>query len=137
MSTANEARPAGGRVVNDRREIFGWMMYDWANSTFSTTVAGALLSPYLTRAIDTPVRSSTRARCRQSVRRGDRLAERSFRSRRGLATSSRSCATRARSYVYFQSGRNLRFWMPYLFLCSASLTQTFQLMLATFGATTE
>ena len=34
--------------VNDRREIFGWMMYDWANSAFSTTVAGALLMPYLT-----------------------------------------------------------------------------------------
>jgi MFS transporter, UMF1 family len=49
MSTASEDRPPSGRVVNDRREIFGWMMYDWANSTFSTTVAGALLSPYLTR----------------------------------------------------------------------------------------
>src|SRR6185503_16566038 len=35
-------------VVNDRREIFGWMMYDWANSAFSTTVAGALLAPYVT-----------------------------------------------------------------------------------------
>jgi len=35
-------------LVNDRREIFGWMMYDWANSAFSTTVAGALLSPYIT-----------------------------------------------------------------------------------------
>src|ERR1051326_1803656 len=34
--------------VNERREIFGWMMYDWANSAFSTTVAGALLSPYVT-----------------------------------------------------------------------------------------
>jgi UMF1 family MFS transporter len=33
---------------NDRREIFGWTMYDWANSAFSTTVAGALLAPYLT-----------------------------------------------------------------------------------------
>lgn len=34
--------------VNDRREIFGWMMYDWANSAFSTTVVTALLGPYLT-----------------------------------------------------------------------------------------
>jgi UMF1 family MFS transporter len=34
--------------VNDRREIFGWAMYDWANSAFSTTVAGALLAPYVT-----------------------------------------------------------------------------------------
>ena len=24
--------------VNDRREIFGWAMYDWANSAFATTV---------------------------------------------------------------------------------------------------
>lgn len=35
-------------LKNDRREIFGWMTYDWANSAFSTTVAGALLAPYLT-----------------------------------------------------------------------------------------
>jgi UMF1 family MFS transporter len=35
--------------VNDRREIFGWIMYDWANSVFATTVAGALLDPYLTK----------------------------------------------------------------------------------------
>jgi MFS transporter, UMF1 family len=33
---------------NDRREIFGWMMYDWANSAFYTTVVGALFGPYLT-----------------------------------------------------------------------------------------
>jgi UMF1 family MFS transporter len=34
---------------NDRREIFGWKMYDWANSAFYTTVVGALFSPYITR----------------------------------------------------------------------------------------
>jgi len=34
---------------NDPREIFGWKMYDWANSAFYTTVVGALFSPYLTR----------------------------------------------------------------------------------------
>jgi len=34
---------------NDRREIFGWMMYDWANSAFSTTVAGVMLGQYVTR----------------------------------------------------------------------------------------
>ena len=34
---------------NDTRELFGWKMYDWANSAFSTTVAGALFGPYLTR----------------------------------------------------------------------------------------
>ncbi len=34
--------------INDRREIFGWEMYDWANSVFSTTVVTALVGPYLT-----------------------------------------------------------------------------------------
>jgi UMF1 family MFS transporter len=34
---------------NDPREIFGWKMYDWANSAFYTTVVGALFSPYVTR----------------------------------------------------------------------------------------
>ncbi len=38
----------GDYPVNDRREIFGWLMYDWANSAFYTTVVGALLGPYLT-----------------------------------------------------------------------------------------
>ena len=33
---------------NDRREIFGWMMYDWANSAFQTTVVTVLAGPYLT-----------------------------------------------------------------------------------------
>ena len=35
-------------AINDRREIFGWTMYDWANSVFSTTVAGVLIGPYVT-----------------------------------------------------------------------------------------
>jgi UMF1 family MFS transporter len=34
--------------INDKREIFGWVMYDWANSAFSTTVATTLLGIYLT-----------------------------------------------------------------------------------------
>lgn len=33
---------------NDRREIFGWLMYDWANSAFYTTVVSVLAGPYLT-----------------------------------------------------------------------------------------
>ena len=33
---------------NDPREIFGWKMYDWANSAFYTTVVGTLYGPYLT-----------------------------------------------------------------------------------------
>jgi UMF1 family MFS transporter len=36
--------PAAG----DRREIFGWVMYDWANSAFQTTVVTVLIGPYLT-----------------------------------------------------------------------------------------
>lgn len=34
-------------LKNDRREIFGWMMYDWANSAFFTTIVGVLIGPYL------------------------------------------------------------------------------------------
>ena len=38
---------------NDAREIFGWKMYDWANSAFYTTVVAALFSPYITRLAQT------------------------------------------------------------------------------------
>src|SRR5205085_2777037 len=31
-----------------RREHRGWYVYDWANSTFSTTVVSVFLGPYLT-----------------------------------------------------------------------------------------
>ncbi len=34
-------------LVNDRKEIFGWAMYDWANSAFSTTVGTVFLGPYV------------------------------------------------------------------------------------------
>lgn len=40
----NEAEPR----KNDPKEIFGWLVYDWANSVFSTTVAGVLIGDYLT-----------------------------------------------------------------------------------------
>ena len=40
---------------NNPREIFGWKMYDWANSAFSTTVVGVLFGPYLTRLAQTAV----------------------------------------------------------------------------------
>jgi UMF1 family MFS transporter len=33
---------------NDRREIFGWLAYDWANSVFFTTVVSALIGVYIT-----------------------------------------------------------------------------------------
>ncbi len=34
-------------TTNDRREIFGWAMYDWANSGFTTTVGTVFLGPYI------------------------------------------------------------------------------------------
>ncbi|WP_129670601.1 MFS transporter [Candidatus Chloroploca sp. Khr17] len=34
--------------IDDRRELVGWYFYDWANSTFSTTVVTVFLGPYLT-----------------------------------------------------------------------------------------
>lgn len=34
-------------IINDRHEIFGWTMYDWGNSAFSTTVVSGLLNPYI------------------------------------------------------------------------------------------
>ena len=36
-------------IKNDPREIFGWIVYDWANSGFYTTVVAALFGDYLTR----------------------------------------------------------------------------------------
>ncbi len=39
---------ASAPPLNDPREITGWVAYDWAGSAFSTTVATALLGPYLT-----------------------------------------------------------------------------------------
>lgn len=34
-------------MVNDRKEVNGWAMYDWANSAFSTTVGTVFLGPYV------------------------------------------------------------------------------------------
>ena len=41
-----KAAGTGGAVLN-KREISGWVMYDWANSAFATTVETAFLGPYL------------------------------------------------------------------------------------------
>src|ERR1043165_10139291 len=43
-----EKRAIARGEINDKREIFGWKIYDWANSAFYTTVVGALFGPYLT-----------------------------------------------------------------------------------------
>ncbi len=37
-------------VKNDKRTIFGWAMYDWANSAYATT-AGAIIAPFFTGVI--------------------------------------------------------------------------------------
>ena len=49
MNVASSSERAVTEIKNDPREIFGWKMYDWANSAFYTTVVGTLFSPYLTR----------------------------------------------------------------------------------------
>ena len=33
-------------VKNNKRTVFGWAMYDWANSAYSTTTVGALMPVY-------------------------------------------------------------------------------------------
>ena len=49
MTSATHPAQAAHHVdKNNPREVFGWKMYDWANSAFSTTIVGALFGPYLT-----------------------------------------------------------------------------------------
>src|SRR6476619_8250002 len=58
MNSAQTEVPTDSHSRSDKnnpREIFGWKMYDWANSAFYTTVVGALFSPYLTRLAQTAV----------------------------------------------------------------------------------
>ena len=40
---------------NNKREIFGWLTYDWANSAFYTTVISVLIGPYLIALAETAV----------------------------------------------------------------------------------
>lgn len=47
-ATLSKSPAAHQTEKNNPREIFGWKIYDWANSAFSTTIAGALYGPYLT-----------------------------------------------------------------------------------------
>lgn len=47
MATTQATANDEVRIVNDRKEIFGWAMYDWANSAFSTTVGTVFLGPYI------------------------------------------------------------------------------------------
>ena len=48
-----EAVAAHRPVDTNRREIFSWAMYDWANSAFSTIVVTTLLGPYLSNLAQT------------------------------------------------------------------------------------
>jgi UMF1 family MFS transporter len=48
--------------INDRREIFGWAMYDWANSAFSTTIGSVFLGPYVRDLAETAARADYLAR---------------------------------------------------------------------------
>ncbi len=45
MTAAN--LPLDTPPQDNKREILGWTMYDWANSAFSTTVVSTFLGPYL------------------------------------------------------------------------------------------
>lgn len=47
MATTQAGSNDTVKTVNDRKEIFGWAMYDWANSAFSTTVGTVFLGPYI------------------------------------------------------------------------------------------
>ena len=44
-------------MINNKREVRGWMLYDFANSAFSTTVITVFLGPYLTSLIESQVGS--------------------------------------------------------------------------------
>jgi MFS transporter, UMF1 family len=39
--------------MKNRRELYGWYVYDWANSAFYTTVVTVFLGPYLTQVTET------------------------------------------------------------------------------------
>ncbi|MDT7540921.1 MAG: transporter, family [Acidobacteriota bacterium] len=49
MPTRSTENDQGPFPKNDPREVFGWKVYDWANSAFSTTVAAVFLGEYTTR----------------------------------------------------------------------------------------
>jgi len=48
------ASPHARMPKNDRRTIFGWCMYDWANSAFVTTVSVGLLPAYFAEVVVGP-----------------------------------------------------------------------------------
>ncbi len=62
MHVQNQANAAAElpleQPTNNRREIIGWAMYDWANSAFSTTVGTVFLGPYLASLADAAAKAS-------------------------------------------------------------------------------
>lgn len=52
--TVDDREPREAPPKNDPRTIFGWAMYDWANSAYMTTVAAALLPAYFARSVVPP-----------------------------------------------------------------------------------
>src|SRR6478736_85355 len=42
------SEPVNNAERNDRREIFGWITYEWANHAFWTLVLGVLVGEYIT-----------------------------------------------------------------------------------------
>ena len=48
--TTGESGAAPGTVRNDKRTIFGWAMYDWANSAY-ITIFGAVIGAFFTGTI--------------------------------------------------------------------------------------
>ena len=55
-----------GVIKNDRRVIFGWAMYDWANSSYATT-SGAIVAPFFTGEM-LPENGVVRYRCWYELR---------------------------------------------------------------------
>jgi UMF1 family MFS transporter len=45
-------------TINDKKEIRGWAMYDWANSAFSTTIGAVFLGPYLSTLVEAAAQAS-------------------------------------------------------------------------------
>jgi len=48
MSHTLYSEPVNNAERNDRREIFGWVTYEWANHAFWTLVLGVLVGEYIT-----------------------------------------------------------------------------------------
>jgi UMF1 family MFS transporter len=54
MATEIATEHSRALIKDDRRTIFGWCMYDWANSAYTTTIAAGLLPAYFARVIVGP-----------------------------------------------------------------------------------